>query len=95
MTYEELQSALKVFELSDRATLQEIKIRHRALVKRFHPDLTPSEPDRIRLVNAAYQILLEYCENYRFSFALDEFFEQNPEERLRRQFSQDPVWGGE
>ena len=45
-------------------------------------------------VNAAHKILLAYCENYRFSFSEAEFLEQVPEERLRRQFGWDPVWGG-
>jgi hypothetical protein len=45
-------------------------------------------------INAAYKLLLVYCENYRFSFSEGEFLEQVPEERLRRQFGWDPVWGG-
>jgi hypothetical protein len=48
----------------------------------------------MRQVNAAYRVLLGYCENYRFCFSEAEFFEQVPEERLRRQFGWDPVWGG-
>ncbi len=95
MTYEELRKARELFGLGERAGLKEIKARHRALVKRHHPDQNSGHiPERIREINAAYRVLTEYCGNYRFCFTQEEFLEQNPEERLRRQFAQDPVWGG-
>ena len=95
MTYEELRKARVLFGLGERAGLKEIKARHRVLVKSHHPDRNSDHvPERIREINAAYRILTEYCGNYRFCFTQEEFLEQNPEERLRRQFAQDPVWGG-
>ncbi len=95
MTYQELQRALKVLGLPERAGLKEIKAKHRNLVKQHHPDHNPDQAgDRIREINAAYRLLTDYCAGYRFCFSQEEFYEQNPEERLRQQFSQDPVWGG-
>ncbi len=95
MRYANLIRALELFGLSDRVTLREIKARHRELVRLHHPDSAEEggDPERIRLVNAAYAILREYAENYRFSFAEEEFYEQNPEERLRMQFENAPLWG--
>ncbi len=93
MTYVDLQKALQIFGLGERATLKEIKARHRELVKRHHPDTgNRDEPETIRWVNAAYTLLLDYVTAYRFSFAEEEFYEQNPEERLRRQFMDDQLW---
>ncbi len=95
MTFQDLQRALQIFGLPERATLKQIKGRHRELVKRFHPDRGGEEdPERIRLINSAYRILAEYCQDYVFSFSEDEFYRQNPEERLRMQFRDDPLWGG-
>ena len=95
MTFEELDQARRLFSLHERATLREIKNRHRALAKRFHPDQVENgDPEQMRQVNAAYRLLIDYCTGYRFSFAHDEFFEQNPEERLREQFAQDAIWRG-
>ncbi|MEJ2700459.1 MAG: J domain-containing protein [Desulfuromonadales bacterium] len=95
MTIAELHQALRIFNLPDRASLKEIKARHRALAKRCHPDTgQAADSDRLRQVNAAYRTLLEYCSEYRFSFSREEFFEQNPEERLRQQFAQDAYWKG-
>jgi len=94
MTYAELQEALQVLGLGERATLREIKARHRESVKRHHPDAGNSgDPDAIRRVNAAYRVLQDYITEYRFSFSEGEFYEQNPEERIRQQFMNDPLWG--
>jgi DnaJ-class molecular chaperone len=96
VTYAELLDSLLVFGLGERATLREIRTRHRELVKRFHPDVgKEGMPEQIRKINAAYQVLREYVEAYRFSFSEDEFYEQNTEERIRRQFMTDPLWGKE
>jgi len=95
MTYADLTAALSVLGLSQRATLAEIKKRHRQLVKQHHPDAgADNEPEAIRRVNAAYALLRDYCASYRYSFTKEEFLLQNPEERLRQQFAWDPVWGG-
>ncbi len=91
MTYKELQKALQVLNLSERATLKEIKARFRLLAKQHHPDRSEEgDPETIRRINAAYRILLEYCSDYRFCFTREEFFEQYPEERLRHQFMPEP-----
>ena len=95
MTYQELRAALDIFGIGDRAALRQIKNRHRELVKAHHPDsVNPSNSERIVAINQAYQVLCDYCESYRFSFTEEEFLEQRPEERLKRQFGWDPVWGG-
>ena|SRR6185369_4616630 len=94
MTYQELHHALEIFALGERTTLQEIKNRHRELVKLHHPDAgNGAHPEEIRQVNAAYQVLLDYVTQYSFSFSEEEFYQQNPEEQLRRQFMDDPLWG--
>ena len=95
MTYSDLQSALRIFGIGERATLQQIKRRHRELVKQHHPDHAAGDnPGQMHRINAAYEILTEYCRNYRYDFSEGEFLEQSPEERLRRQFVWDPVCGG-
>lgn len=95
MTYQELRDALATFGLGERASLREIKQRHRQLVKEHHPDQNrQADPALIQKINTAWRTLSDYCHNYRFSFDEQEFLEQVPEERLRRQFAGDPNWGG-
>ena len=102
MTYQELKAALDLYQLGERATHKQIKTRHRELVKSHHPDRGhhsdldhDDDPEIIRKINAAYEVLTTYCEGYRYCFTEEEFLEQVPEERLRRQFGWDPVWSGE
>ena len=95
MTYQELEAALETFDITERATLEQIKQRHRELVKRHHPDQSDAaDPALIRKINDAYAILTTYCAGYRYCFSEAEFLEQNPGERLRRQFGWDPLWSG-
>ncbi|GAC1451036.1 MAG: J domain-containing protein [Desulfuromonadaceae bacterium] len=95
MTFKELQIALEILGLDDRVTIKQIKIRHRELVKRYHPDSGgDASCEQIQRINAAYRILSDYLESYRYSFSEKEFYSQNPEERLRRQFMDDALWGG-
>lgn len=94
MIYDELLEARLIFNLSERATLREIKSRHRQLVKLHHPDKGGVvDPGFIVQINAAYAVLLDYVSTYRFSFTESEFYAQNPDEQLRRQFA-DPLWDG-
>jgi len=94
MTYAELQESLRIFGLEQRSSLRTIKTRYRQLVKRHHPDSgNATDPETIQQINAAYRILLDYVSEYRFSFDEEDFYEQNPDERLRQQFMETPLWG--
>lgn len=91
MTYHELRQAVDLFGLGERASLAQIKSRHRKLVKAHHPDqVKDSDPEGILRVNRAYEVLSAYCRAYRYCFSEEEFLEQVPEERLRRQFDWSP-----
>jgi DnaJ-class molecular chaperone len=95
VNFKDIRTALEIFGLGERATLKQIKSRHRSLAKSHHPDHGgQTNPEQIQQVNAAYELLSRYCENYSFSFSEEEFLEQYPEERLKRQFGWDPLWGG-
>ena len=94
MTYEKLRAAIRTFGLGERATLDEIKARYRELAKRHHPDGGISEDtEAIYRVIEANRVILEYVESYRYCFSEQEYLEQDPEERLRRRFMADPLWG--
>jgi curved DNA-binding protein CbpA len=96
LIYDDLKTALDIFGLDDtRATVKEIKAKHRELVKKYHPDAGSKDTDHIKGVNAAYKLLSGYCENYKLSFSQEEFYIQYPQERLKKQYMEDPLWGWE
>jgi hypothetical protein len=93
MTHKKLISAIRTFGLGERATLDEIKTRYRELAKRHHPDVGIREDtEEIYRVIEANRVILEYVESYRYCFSEREYLEQDPEERLRRRFMEDPMW---
>ncbi len=44
-------------------------------------------------MNETNRVIMEYVKSYRYCFSEREYLDQNPEERLRRQFMSDPLWG--
>jgi DnaJ-class molecular chaperone len=77
--YEEITKARQVLELHEFASLKEIKNKYRELLREWHPDLC-RENEAIRKqktieIIKAYRIIMDYCEQYRFSFSntLSEF----------------------
>ncbi len=93
MTYRELKAALRVLGLGERATVQEIKTRYRELAKQHHPDGgNGAKSEEIYRVIEANRVIMKYVESYSYCFSEREYLEQNPDERLRRQFMSDSVW---
>jgi DnaJ-class molecular chaperone len=96
--YEEIKKARKILGLDEYATLKEIKNNYRALLKEWHPDLSRKnravrKQKTIEIINA-YKILMDYCEQYRFSFSQEEVEKyMSPEEQWVKQFGKDPIWG--
>jgi DnaJ-class molecular chaperone len=96
--YERIDKALRTLRLKDSATLKEIKSNYRALLKEWHPDLANGKEDdfheKTMEIIEAFGVLMDYCEEYRFSFSREEI-ENNlsPEELWMEQFGNDPIWG--
>lgn len=72
--FEQLDEARKLLGLGESATLAEIKSAYRKLAHRHHPDknaLDESATTAMQALNNAYQVIMEYCQNYRFNFQSD------------------------
>jgi|SRR6056297_2702767 len=107
MKVEELNSkkvyqAAQILKLRDKEPLAEIKKKHRRLIKKWHPDQCQEKPEicqkKIKEINRAYKIIKDYCSNYLYSFGEAKILENLPrdiqsDERLRKQFGDDPLWG--
>ena len=96
MMFDDLRAALDVLGLGQEASLQLVRDRYRELAKRHHPD-HGADPDneRIRQVNEAYQLVSSYLQAYIYDFSRETFYRQYPEERLREQFYNTDLWGGQ
>jgi DnaJ-class molecular chaperone len=96
--YEEITKALQILGLYEFATLKEIKNKYRELLKEWHPDLCRGNEDirkekTIEIINA-YRIIMDYCEQYRFSFSQEEIEKYiSADEFWAKRFGSDPIWG--
>jgi hypothetical protein len=97
--YEEVTRARKLLELSESATMDEIRSSYRRLVRKWHPDVSSAGNEEsagmTRRLTEAYETLVAYCRVYRVPFTKDEVkkYESGEDWWLRR-FGDDPVWGG-
>jgi DnaJ-class molecular chaperone len=96
--YEEISQALRTLGLYEAVTVREIKSRYRELLREWHPDVSGTNEDACKEktieITAAYRTLMNYCEQYRFSFSKEEVEKYiSPEELWEKQFGRDPIWG--
>ncbi len=73
-----IASALETLDLPTLITRDDIKKRYRQLVREHHPDRMGS-PERMEAINAAYALLMEYIETFRYRFDADEISHHYPE----------------
>lgn len=94
--------AADILGLHKKESLTDIKKKYRILAKKWHPDQCQEKQEECRKkmeeISWAYGIIKNYCRNYLFSFEKGNIMEHLPrdiqdQEKLRRQFGSDPLWG--
>ena len=85
----EIDEARRELELSEAATLKEIKTAYRALAHRYHPDkhsdsVGEESAETMKRLNWAYKLLVDYCENYKYSFNEEAVARNYPDEEYVR-----------
>ena len=85
----EIDQARQLLGLGELASIAEIKTAYRQMCKKWHPDVVEDEATanrKMKDINAAYRLLLNYCETYRFSFSPEEVESFDPERWWSRRF---------
>jgi len=97
---DEVKKALKIFELSDTATVSEIKNRFKKLMAIWHPDKCREQPEKCKemtqKINRAYETIMRYCLNYPVSFKKEDIertLAKDDDTWWLTRFGDDPVWG--
>ena len=95
--YQKITEARKLLELPERATMEEIKSNYRKLVNKWHPDRCSENSDQCnemtKKIIAAYNTIITYCNQYKFSFAEEEIKNYlSVEEWWFERFGNDPLW---
>ena len=96
VNFNEIDEARRVLGLGEAATLKEIKSAYRRLAQRYHPDKhgdANSERDEtMKRVNRAYNLLMDYCADYKYSFGREDVGRTYPEEEDYRRWHE--KWSG-
>ena len=86
-----------VLDLPETATRRQIRDHYKRLLKRWHPDKCPANPERAekktREIIRAYETLAHYCDRYRYAFTeaeVEKYITDN--EWWIKQFGEDPIW---
>ncbi len=78
--FNEINRARRLLGLPDAASLDEIRRAYRQKASRHHPDKGSEDDKEMKEVNWAYELLMEYCGRYRFTFTQGDWKRAYPEE---------------
>lgn len=75
-SFEQIIKAKTLLGLREKSTLTEIKLKYKNLMKKWHPDKHKDNINQATAmsaqINEAYNIILNYCNSYEFSFDEDD-----------------------
>ena len=87
-----MKSYYDILGITKTASTAEIKKAYKKLAIKWHPDKNPDDLETAQQmstqINEAYQVVLEYCNNYEYSFKEEDIREKsaNPHEWWEARF---------
>lgn len=86
-SFEKIIKAKTLLGLRETATLKEIKLSYKNLMKKWHPDKHSNNlaqaTQMSATINEAYELILNYCNNYEYDFN---------EEKIRKDYLTPAQW---
>ncbi|HIP51248.1 MAG TPA: molecular chaperone DnaJ [Campylobacterales bacterium] len=74
----EFQDAVESLELISLRTKEDVRRKYLKLSRKYHPDMEGGTTEKFQEIRQAYEVLVEYMDNFRFVFSDEEFKQQNP-----------------
>jgi len=74
---EEIENALDILGLPKVITREDVKSQYHFLAKKNHPDLG-GDAEKMEKINFAYKLLMQYIEEFRYTFDEQEVNKQFP-----------------
>lgn len=98
--YKKIIEAAELLGIRTPATQKQIKQKYRDLMKKWHPDKCSEAPAKCREMTekliSAYELIVEYIADYKFSFEEDDVKNNLPVDRdswWAEMYGEDPLWG--
>jgi DnaJ-class molecular chaperone len=90
--FNKIEEARTLLGLGKEATQKEIKKAYRKLAHRHHPDKhggdDSAESEAMKQLNRAYKLLMDYCNDYKYSFREEDVARTYPHEEYLRTFKE-------
>jgi len=80
-----IKESLEFMDIPPLSSIKDIKRQYKKLAKTYHPDSDGNE-EMIHKLNESYKILMDYCENYKFTFDEYEIKRQYPDNFYKNNF---------
>jgi len=74
----EFRAADETLDLISLRTKEDVRKKYLKLSRKYHPDMEGGSTQKFQEIQKAYEILVEYMDNFRFLFSDEEFKQQNP-----------------
>jgi DnaJ-class molecular chaperone len=74
----EFEDAVESLELLSLTTKEHVRKKYLKLSRKYHPDMEGGSTEKFQEIREAYEVLVEYMDNFRFTFSDEEFKQQNP-----------------
>lgn len=74
----EFKDAVETLQLISLTSREQVRKKYLKLSRKYHPDMEEGSTEKFQELQKAYEILIEYMDNFRFVFDEDEFKRQNP-----------------
>jgi curved DNA-binding protein CbpA len=81
----QIKEALDFMNIPPLSTIKDIKRQYKKLSKKYHPDII-GDDKMMHKLNESYKILMDYCENYKFTFDEYEIKKQYPDNYYKNNF---------
>ncbi len=97
--FSDIDKARRLLGLDDYATLEEIRNAFHRIAKKMHPDanmqISEQAKKEFQEISWAYEVLMSYCKNYRYSFREEDVQKQVWDKETYRHLKQfyDGWWG--
>jgi len=80
-----IKEALEFMDIPPLSSIKDIKRQYKKLSKKYHPDII-GDNEMMHKLNEAYNVLMDYCENYKFTFDEYEIKKQHPDSYYKNNF---------
>ena len=74
----EFKNAVETLDLLSLTSKEQVRKKYLKLSRLYHPDMPNGSTKKFQEIRDAYEILLQYMDNFRFVFDEEEFKRQNP-----------------